>query len=62
MRPIWFVRMARWARNPPSPRVVMIWAGVVALCLGIVGFELLFGWPEALTVHRGGVPRVPMAP
>lgn len=58
MNPVWFLRMARWARRPPSAGRVMLWAGVIALCLGIVGFELLFGWPEALTVNQGGTPRV----
>ncbi|MDP2085512.1 MAG: hypothetical protein Q8K20_09965 [Gemmobacter sp.] len=53
--------MARWARNPPSTQRVLMWAGVIALCLGIAGFELLFGWPEALSVNRGGVPKVPLA-
>jgi len=61
VNPIWFLRMARWARNPPSTQRVLMWAGVIALCLGIAGFELLFGWPEALSVNRGGVPKVPLA-
>ncbi len=59
MNPIWFLRMAKWARRPPSTRTVLIWAGVIAICLGIVGFELLFGWPDALTLNPGGVPKVP---
>lgn len=61
MNPIWFLRMAKWARRPPSARTVALWAVVVALCLGIAGFELLFGWPEALTpANPGGVPKVPV--
>lgn len=59
MNPIWFLRMAKWARHPPSARTVLIWAGVIAVCLGIVGFELLFGWPDALTLNPAGVPKVP---
>lgn len=58
MNPIWFLRMAKWVRRPPSARTVAIWAVVAALCLGIAGFELLFGWPEALTLNPGGVPKV----
>ena len=61
MNPIWFLRMARWARRPPSARIVAIWAVVILLCLGVAGFELMFGWPEALTpANPGGVPKVPV--
>lgn len=57
MNPIWFLRMAKWARRPPSARSVKLWAGVAALCLAIAGIEYFFGWPEVLTVNRGGIPR-----
>ena len=49
MNPIWFLRMAKWARRPPSARTVALWAVVIGLCLALAGFEVLFGWPEALT-------------
>lgn len=58
MNPIWFLRMAKWARNPPSWRRVVAWAAVIALCLGVVAFELIFGWPEALKLNSGGAPKV----
>lgn len=58
MNPIWLLRMAKWVRRPPSARQVALVLGVVAACLAIAGFEFLFGWPEALTPHGGGAPRL----
>ena len=51
MNPIWFIRMARWVRHPPSPRTVAIWVGVIAVCLAVAGAEWLWGWPDWLTVN-----------
>ena len=48
----WLVRMARWARNPPSPRQVMLVFGVIAVCLALYAVERWVGWPEALTAER----------
>lgn len=45
-----FLRMAKWARNPPSDRQVKLFLGVVALCLVLFGIERIVGWPEWLTV------------
>jgi hypothetical protein len=52
MNMIWLLRMARWARNPPSPQRVKLVLGVIALCLVIFGYEWLFGWPDWLTPQR----------
>jgi hypothetical protein len=52
MNPIWLIRMARWARNPPSPERVKLVLGVIALCLLIFGYEWMFGWPEALVPQK----------
>ena len=51
MNPIWLLRMARWARQPPSLQRVIIVAVVVVLCLGVAGAEWLWGWPDWLTVN-----------
>lgn len=51
---IWFIRMARWVRNPPSPARVKLVFGVIALCLILVGIEYFWGWPNFLTLDRGG--------
>lgn len=53
----WLLRMARWARNPPSPARVKLVLGVVAACLILAGIEWIWGWPEALTPNK--FPRKP---
>lgn len=50
MTPLWLLRMARWARHPPSPARVKLVVAVVAACLALAAFERLVGWPEALSV------------
>lgn len=51
MNPIWLVRMAQWARNPPSWGRVKLVVAVVLLCFALYGVELLWGWPDWLTVN-----------
>jgi hypothetical protein len=40
------LRMARWARHPPSPRRVALVFGVVAVCLALFGLEKLGVIPD----------------
>jgi hypothetical protein len=49
----WFLRMARWARNPPSPKMVKLVLAVIALCLVLFGVEYFLGWPDWLTLENG---------
>lgn len=56
MNLIWFLRMARWARNPPSWRRVLLVAGVVAACLALFAVERLGFWPDWLTTQGGHRP------
>ena len=58
---IWLLRMAKWARHPPSARRVKLVLGVVLLCLALVLYEHFHGWPEALTLEGrpGGRFRLP---
>lgn len=49
---IWFVRMARWVRNPPSWGLVKLVLAVVALCLALYAVDRIWGWPDALTPDR----------
>lgn len=51
MNPIWLVRMARWVRNPPKPWQLYTILGVIGLFALLIGWELAFGWPEALKVN-----------
>ncbi len=50
----WLLRMARWARHPPSPGRVRLVLGVIAVCLVLAGIEAIWGWPQWLTVNSGG--------
>ena len=43
------MRLARWARHPPSARRVRLMAAVAAICALIWGIEYLGWWPAALT-------------
>ena len=50
------LRMARWARNPPSEARVKLLLGLVAICLGIYAVERWIGWPGWMTLEAVGVP------
>ena len=50
----WLIRMARWARHPPSPGRVKLVLGVIAVCLLLYGVEQIWGWPDWLTPNNGG--------
>lgn len=52
MNPIWLIRMARWARNPPSWGRVKLVAAVVAMVFALWGIELLWGFPDWLTPQK----------
>lgn len=52
MNPRQLLRMARWARRPPSARRVMLGLAVLALCLAIYGIETLGLWPDWATADR----------
>ncbi|MGB5560025.1 MAG: hypothetical protein WBN04_18680 [Paracoccaceae bacterium] len=45
-----FLRMAKWAKRPPSESRVTLFFGVLLLCLLLFGLERLFGWPDWLTL------------
>lgn len=51
MNPIWLLRMAKWARRPPSPAMVKLVLAVIAGGAVLWGIEQIWGWPEALTVN-----------
>ena len=51
MNIMWLLRMARWARHPPSRarrRMILV---VLGIALAIIGIEYFFGWPETLTLE-----------
>ena len=55
MNPIWFLRMAKWAKHPPSEGRVKLVLAIVAVCLLLAAIEWWFGWPDWLTPNQ--VPR-----
>jgi hypothetical protein len=50
MGPLWLLRMARWARHPPSARRVVTVIVAMVLCAGIVLIEHFWGWPSWATL------------
>ncbi len=52
-----FLRMAKWARNPPSEKRVKLVLFVLTVCLTLFGYERLFGWPEWLTIDKPPRPK-----
>jgi len=48
----WFLRMSRWARNPPSKKRVQMVLAIAAVCLLIFGAERLGLWPDWATAQK----------
>ncbi|WP_296764975.1 hypothetical protein [Sediminimonas sp.] len=48
----WIVRMARWARNPPSEKMVKLVLGIVAVAAAIYVTERYIGWPEWMRIDN----------
>ncbi len=47
-----FLRMAIWARRPPSEKRVRLVLAVIALCLIVFAVERWIGWPDVLTAQK----------
>ncbi|SDE65031.1 hypothetical protein SAMN05421538_10927 [Paracoccus isoporae] len=56
---IWLLRASRWARRPPSMKMVKLVFGLIAAALVIVALEKLGIWPEWATLEQGRGPRLP---
>ncbi|MDG1167995.1 MAG: hypothetical protein P8N14_02265 [Sulfitobacter sp.] len=52
MNPIWLMRMAQWARNPPSAKRVKFVFAIIALAAVIWGIEWIGWWPDWATAER----------
>ncbi|MFB2532464.1 hypothetical protein ACEYYB_01410 [Paracoccus sp. p4-l81] len=55
----WLLRMAQWARNPPSARMVALVFAVIAIGLALVGLEKAGLWPDWAVMQ--GAPRGSLA-
>ncbi len=52
MGPIWWLRMAKWARHPPSDKRIKLVAAVILICLLLLGIEWLGYWPDWARAQR----------
>jgi hypothetical protein len=52
----WLLRMAQWARNPPSPKRVKLVLAVIACCIAIYAIETWVGWPDWMSLEAERVP------
>jgi hypothetical protein len=50
----WLLRMARWARRPPSESRVKLVIAVIVICLALAGIEHFWGWPDWMTTNTNG--------
>lgn len=52
----WLLRMAKWARHPPSAGRVKLVLAVITFCLALYAIERWIGWPDALSTEPTRVP------
>lgn len=48
----WLLRMAKWARRPPSAARVRLVVLIALACLAVAGIEALGLWPDWATAER----------
>lgn len=53
-----FLRMARWARKPPSAARVKLIFAIIGLGLCLLAVERFIGWPDWLTSNGPAKIRV----
>ena len=58
MNPMWFLRLARLARNPPSLARALFFVGILVACLGLAALDHWGLWPEWMSAN-GRAPRLP---
>jgi hypothetical protein len=56
---IWLLRASKWARHPPSPRMVKLVLAIVALAVALVVLEKLGWWPDWARLEHGRGVRLP---
>lgn len=55
----WLIRASKWARHPPSMKMVILVFSIIAAGLVMVGLEKLDLWPDWATVERNRGPKLP---
>ncbi|SEO17502.1 hypothetical protein SAMN04489859_104114 [Paracoccus alcaliphilus] len=56
---IWLLRATKWARNPPSARMVKLVLAIIAAAILIFAIEKMGLWPEWAQLEHGRAPRLP---
>lgn len=49
INPRHFLRMSRWARNPPSEKRVKFVIAIILICAALALIERYVGWPDTMT-------------
>lgn len=59
-----FLRMAKWARNPPPLSRVILVLSVLGICLALFALEWAGFWPDGLGLNPrgGGMPKIRALP
>lgn len=52
MQYTWLLRAARWARNPPSAKMVKLVLAIITLAIAMAAVERWVGWPDFLSIER----------
>lgn len=55
---IWLLRASKWARHPPSARMVRLVLLIVAGGAAIALLQWLGWWPDWATLEEGRAPRI----
>ncbi|TKW68268.1 MAG: hypothetical protein DI616_03990 [Paracoccus denitrificans] len=55
----WLIRASRWARKPPSMKMVKLVFAILAAGLILLALEKLGWWPEWATMEKDRGPRLP---
>ena len=58
MNPLWLMRMARWARHPPSQGRVLLVLAIVLACAALYAAEQLGGLPDWMQAERVRGPMI----
>lgn len=56
---IWLLRASKWARNPPSAKMVKLVFAIIAAGFVLLALEKLGLWPEWAMMERGRRPPLP---
>lgn len=56
---VWLLRAVKWARNPPSAKMVKLVFAVIGFALLLALLEWLGWWPQWATLEHGRAPRLP---